>query len=339
MDAHRFDALTRAFGGRLSRRNALKASGIGAAATFLSAAGLRSSRAQTDDPEWYALVRRYSATGNVDQLQQTLNQGYLPQISQEPGFVQYLVIATEQNQIVTVTVFDNQADQQAAENREATWIQQNLAELLPSPAEVLDGDVISYIGDAEKLGGFCPEPTPEPTEEPATPTVTPAPCTGEGCDCATGTESPCDEGLVCCPNEGSEPGGPGTCRAEEDCGCTGQGCHCNAGVEGACDEGLICCQEGDAVPGGAGTCQPEDQCGTEPCTGDGCQCDHTDPNSCDAGLECCPVQSGWVCGVDCLPEPCTGSGCDCDPTDENSCDQGLVCCETESGATCAAACG
>jgi hypothetical protein len=43
-----------------------------------------------------------------------------------------------------------------------------------------------------------------------------APCTGQGCECTTGTESPCDDGLVCCA-AGGPPGGPGTCIIEAQC--------------------------------------------------------------------------------------------------------------------------
>jgi len=42
------------------------------------------------------------------------------------------------------------------------------------------------------------------------------PCSGEGCECTTGTENPCDAGLVCCAN-GGLPGGPGTCTDEASC--------------------------------------------------------------------------------------------------------------------------
>ncbi|MCC6314869.1 MAG: hypothetical protein IT337_12745 [Thermomicrobiales bacterium] len=39
-----------------------------------------------------------------------------------------------------------------------------------------------------------------------------ASCTGLGCTCASGTYSPCDDGLVCCSNIPGLLGAPGTCQ-------------------------------------------------------------------------------------------------------------------------------
>lgn len=39
-----------------------------------------------------------------------------------------------------------------------------------------------------------------------------ASCTGLGCACASGTFSPCDDGLVCCSSYPGVPGAQGTCQ-------------------------------------------------------------------------------------------------------------------------------
>jgi hypothetical protein len=170
----------------------------------------------------------------------------------------------------------------------------------------------------------------------------PAPCTGHGCTCATGTQSPCDSGLVCCGTTGT-PGGPGTCLTDAECNppCTGEGCACNGGVQGNCDDGLVCCQNGESIPGGAGTCVAEANCAPAPCTGQGCACTGGVEGACDDGLVCClngvPViggNGGCVPEAQC-PSSCSGQGCDCDFHDPNSCDQGLVCCAVQSGFICA----
>jgi hypothetical protein len=161
------------------------------------------------------------------------------------------------------------------------------------------------------------------------------PCTAEGCDCTTGTQAPCDAGLICCGTTNT-PGGPGTCQTEAACNppCTGQGCACNGGVQGNCDAGLVCCQDGVAIPGGAGTCQPEDQCAPPPCTGEGCDCTGGVQGNCDAGLVCCqngqevPGGAG-TCTASCTPPPCTGEGCACNGGVQGACDDGLICCLTD----------
>jgi hypothetical protein len=42
-------------------------------------------------------------------------------------------------------------------------------------------------------------------------------CGDQGCECTTGTENPCNNGLVCCPNTSGVAGGPGTCVAASAC--------------------------------------------------------------------------------------------------------------------------
>src|SRR5829696_5641496 len=163
------------------------------------------------------------------------------------------------------------------------------------------------------------------------------PCTGEGCDCTTGTRSPCDAGLICCGTTGT-PGGPGTCQTEAACNppCTGQGCACNGGVQGNCDAGLVCCQGGQSIPGGAGTCEPEAQCVPPPCTSQGCECTGGVQGTCDAGLVCCqngqevPGGAGTCTAeANCAQPPCTGEGCACNGGVEGACDAGLICCLTD----------
>ena len=44
------------------------------------------------------------------------------------------------------------------------------------------------------------------------------PCRTAGCDCITGTLSPCDEGLACCPKVEGLLGGPGLCLPRNICG-------------------------------------------------------------------------------------------------------------------------
>lgn len=48
-----------------------------------------------------------------------------------------------------------------------------------------------------------------------------APCTGVGCECTTGVEGSCPDGLVCCQSQmgaGNVPGGPGMCATPDGCG-------------------------------------------------------------------------------------------------------------------------
>ena len=297
MDAARFDAFARTLAGRLSRRTALRGAGAGIGAGILAAVRGETSRAapaRQDTSAPYIVVRQYQPQASIDQLQQALGQGYLPQLSQQPGFLGYSVF-DDGSGVTSVTIFESQDAEEAAANALADWVDQNLASLLPSPEQTISGtsfvqaanrDAICAGGDQTPAAPTTAPPTAAPTTAPtqaaptATATALPV-CTdpdrpGVGCACTTGTQNPCgDTTLVCCAPAGSPPGAPGTCTPSsvgcdaanptpEPTPCTDIGCPCTAGVEGTCADGLVCCQSqmgGDNVPGGPGQCAAADACG------------------------------------------------------------------------------
>src|SRR4051794_27988703 len=110
MDSHRFDSLTRALSSRLSRRSALRTGAAGAAAAMAVSLGLGASRsvaAQSSNPP-YTVIRKYVLTSSTDAAVQALNTGYLPQLQQTTGFLQYIVVASDPNTLTTISVFDTQ---------------------------------------------------------------------------------------------------------------------------------------------------------------------------------------------------------------------------------------
>ena len=372
MDAQRFDTLAKRLAGRLSRRHALRGAGAAASATMLAAVGVRPpealARAQNGDGSpVFTMIRRYTLSVPVTQVRAALDNGYVADACKAPGFVAYFAVEGDNNELATIAVFSTQQDLDNFTDAEADWIQQNLANLLPSPDEAISGLSYIHAADTEAFPNTCdapppsvPTPTPapapptavpptaapptatsgpgpSPTPVPATATPTPAPCTSQGCACNGGVQGNCDQGLVCCQGGQPIPGGAGTCEPEAQCApppCTGQGCTCNGGVQGNCDQGLVCCQNGQPIPGGAGTCQPEAQCAPPPCTGEGCACNGGVQGNCDQGLVCCqggqPIPGGQgtcTAEANCAPPPCTGQGCDCNGGVQGNCDQGLVCCQ------------
>ena len=294
MDAAQFDAFARTLAGRLSRRTALRGAGLGAG--LLAAARFQPNRTalarqMTSTP--YVVVRQYQPSASIADLQQALGQGYAPQLAQQPGFIDYTVFDNGSG-VTSITVFDSQDDEEAATNQLASWVEQNLASLLPSPTETTSGTAFVQVANTALIcngsgdqtpTAAVPTATPAPTTAPtqAAPTATALPvCTdpsrpGVGCTCTTGTQNPCgDTTLVCCAEAGAAPGAPGVCTPSSvGCDaanptpaptpCTDVGCPCTSGVEGTCADGLVCCQSqmggGDNVPGGPGMCATPDGCG------------------------------------------------------------------------------
>lgn len=220
MNPDRFDTLTKTFAGRVSRRSMVRGTGAGLVATMLAAAGLRPATARQAGSAWYTVIRRYTLTGAADPVIQELNDGYLPIVSQAEGFVSYTVVSSDATTLTSITTFESQALLEQAGQSEAEWVQQNLASLLPAPAEVTQGNALIANVNTDLICGTAPAPTA--TVAPTTPpTVVPTPCTGIGCPCNGGVQNACDEGLVCCQsqmNGGPMPGGAGMCAAADACG-------------------------------------------------------------------------------------------------------------------------
>jgi hypothetical protein len=222
MNPDRFDTLSKSLAGRLSRRSAMRAGGAGVLATVLAAAGLRPATARQAGGSWYTVIRRYELSGDPDQVLQELNKGYLPIISQAAGYVSYTAVSSDTNVVTTIATFESEAQLQQASQSEADWVQQNLASLLPSPAEETKGNAIIADVNADLICGPAAAPTATATATATTaPTIVPTPCTGIGCPCNGGVQNACDDGLVCCQsqmNGGPMPGGAGMCAAEDACG-------------------------------------------------------------------------------------------------------------------------
>ena len=224
MEPQRFDAITRLFATRFSRRSAVRTGGAGLAATMLAAIGVRGATARQASSPWYTVIRGYRLTGSSTQVQGELRDGFLPLLREADGFVEYSVVASSDDMIMTITVFETKAQEQSAAQSEEDWVQQNLASLLPAPANKTMGDAVVYgINDDVICAGPAQPTATAATTATATASATASatPCTGIGCDCNGGVQDACDDGLVCCQSQmggGPIPGGAGMCAAADACG-------------------------------------------------------------------------------------------------------------------------
>ncbi len=354
MDAQRFDNLARTLAGRLSRRNALRRAGAAASASLLAASGLRPERAQAlvqaqaEEKPLYTIIRRYALDGPTGRVRKALQAGYVEAACKAPGFVAYFTVEDEDGDFATVAIFRSQDDLEKFADDEAAFISQNLGNLLPAPEEAISGDTYIHAAAQKAFSNICPAAAPQnaatvappsngslptaapsgPTAVPSGPTPTPAPaCGDQGCVCSTGTQSPCNDGLVCCPTT-DLLGGPGVCQPEavcypDECRANDRACPRSCGTAESCPN---CCSN---------YCNADGVCADSPgppCTGDGCACTTGTQSLCDSGLVCCGTTSALggpgVCQTEaeCNP-PCTAQGCACNGGVQGNCDQGLVCCQ------------
>jgi len=93
----------------------------------------------------YVAVRKYqTASGAAEEGLRRVEEGFVPIISQAPGFVAYYAVNAGNDVVVSISVFEDQAAADESNRMAANWVKQNLAALVPNPPEITAGEVTSY---------------------------------------------------------------------------------------------------------------------------------------------------------------------------------------------------
>ena len=92
----------------------------------------------------YATVRRYEGVTNPSEAAQRVNEGFVPLISQIPGFVAYYWVDAGSGVMISTSVFQDQASAEESNRRAADYVRQNLVSVLPRPPQVTAGEVVAY---------------------------------------------------------------------------------------------------------------------------------------------------------------------------------------------------
>ena len=92
----------------------------------------------------FVSVRKYQITsGAAEEVGRRVETGFVPIISQAPGFVAYYAVNAGNDVVFSVTVFQDQAGADESNRLAANWVKQNLASFLPSSPEITAGDVMT----------------------------------------------------------------------------------------------------------------------------------------------------------------------------------------------------
>jgi hypothetical protein len=92
----------------------------------------------------YATVRRYEGITNPAEAGRRVDEGFVPLISQLPGFIAYYWVDAGGGVMVSTSVFQDQATAQESNRKAADWIRQNnLAKLYPNPPQTTAGEVVA----------------------------------------------------------------------------------------------------------------------------------------------------------------------------------------------------
>jgi hypothetical protein len=92
----------------------------------------------------FAAIRYYRTDPDaIESVVRQIKEGFVPVIRETPGFVAHLVLVAREDEIVAVSVFEDQRGAEESNEKAKEWVRQNLSELLPSP-EFADGEVVVY---------------------------------------------------------------------------------------------------------------------------------------------------------------------------------------------------
>ena len=92
----------------------------------------------------YATVRRYEGVTDPSEAGRLVNEGFVPLVSQVPGFVAYYWVDAGGGVMISTSVFQDQSRADESNKKAADWVRQNLATLLPNPPQITAGEVVAY---------------------------------------------------------------------------------------------------------------------------------------------------------------------------------------------------
>ena len=108
----------------------------------MSAVELANRLRETKDKPKYGVLRRYQIDPkNLDKVIDSARSGFLPLVTHLPGFASYSMLDAGKGTLVTISGFTAPSGSEESTKAAAKYIKEHLAPLVPSPPEVISGEV------------------------------------------------------------------------------------------------------------------------------------------------------------------------------------------------------
>jgi hypothetical protein len=92
----------------------------------------------------YVAVRRFEGVSDPQKVAQVAEEGFVPIISELPGFVAHYTVDAGDGVIVGISVFEHKAAEEESTFLAGEFVQEHLAPLMPNPPQVTAGEVVNY---------------------------------------------------------------------------------------------------------------------------------------------------------------------------------------------------
>jgi heme-degrading monooxygenase HmoA len=87
----------------------------------------------------HTVIRRYQGVRDTAEVARRAVDEFAPQLRDQPGFQGYWVVDAGNGVIATISVFDTEEAAAASSAAAASWVQENIAQLVPNPPQLTAG--------------------------------------------------------------------------------------------------------------------------------------------------------------------------------------------------------
>ncbi len=92
----------------------------------------------------YVAVRRFEGVSDPQKVAQVAEEGFVPIISELPGFVAYYLVDAGDGVTVSTSVFEHKAAEEESTFLAGEFVAEHLAPLMPNPPQVTAGEVVVH---------------------------------------------------------------------------------------------------------------------------------------------------------------------------------------------------
>ena len=92
----------------------------------------------------YVAVRRYEGVTDPQKVAQLGEEGFVPIISQMPGFVAHYLVDAGDGVMVATSVFEHKAAEEESTFVAGEFVAEHLASMVPNPPQITAGEVAAY---------------------------------------------------------------------------------------------------------------------------------------------------------------------------------------------------
>ena len=91
----------------------------------------------------WATVRRYEGVTDPEEAGRRVAEGFVPLISEMRGFVAYYWFDAGGGVMASTSIFEDRSHEEESNQNAASWVHENLSEVLPNPPTITAGHVVA----------------------------------------------------------------------------------------------------------------------------------------------------------------------------------------------------